>query len=146
MSEQIPPRPVTRAQVIGVLVSTLALFFVVAFATKSLEAYRLSIWRDRLSREIQEMVRQRDELREELRRRQSRAYAEEVLREAGQVAAGSVSVMVVGVTPRPAAMPAPQSAPEAAPAAAPATGPVSDQGLFRNPYWEAWKRLIGGFD
>ncbi len=146
MSEQLPPRPVTRAQILGVLVTTLALFFVVAFATKSLEAYRLSIWRDQLQSEIQGMVRQRDELSEELRRRQSQAYMEETLREAGQVAGGNVSVVVVRVTPGPIATPAPQDIPASAPTAALPVVPTSSQGLFRNPYWEAWMRLIRGFD
>ena len=41
-----PIRPITTAQIIGILAATLALFFMVAFATKSVDAFRLRAWRD----------------------------------------------------------------------------------------------------
>ncbi|HUV95682.1 MAG TPA: hypothetical protein VMX14_12775 [Anaerolineae bacterium] len=140
MSESRPSRPVSAAQIAGILSSTLALFFVVAFAGKSLDAYRLSKWRDRLQVEVAEMVRQREELEEEVRRRQSAAWAEEALRDAGQVSDDLVRVIVATFTPSPLESPTRRASPTATPAAA------GQDALFRSDNWRAWQRLIWGFD
>jgi len=140
VSEQRPPRPVTTAQIVGILSSTLALFFMVAFASKSLDAYRLRKWRDSLRTEIAEMARQRDELQEQVRRRQSEAWAEEVLRDAGQVAENLVSVVAATFTPQPVVSPTPQATPAATP------GPAQEGAVFQTEHWRAWQRLIWGFD
>jgi len=140
MSESRPSRPVSAAQIAGILSSTLALFFVVAFAGKSLDAYRLSKWRDRLQVEVAEMVRQREELEEEVRRRQSAAWAEEALRDAGQVSDDLVRVIVATFTPSPLESPTRRASPAATPAAA------GQDALFQGEHWRAWQRLIWGFD
>ena len=140
MSEHGPSRPVSIAQIAGILSSTLALFFMVAFAGKSLDAYRLNKWRDRLRVEIAEMVRQRDDLREEVRRRQSAAWAEEALRDAGQVSDDLVRVIVATFTPSPLESPTRRASPTVTPAAA------GQDALFQSENWRAWQRLIWGFD
>jgi hypothetical protein len=145
MSEQVPARPVTLAQMVGIMVATLALFFLVAFATKAMEAYRLRVWRDYLQSELDDMRWQRAEVQEELRRRQSPSYVEETLHQAGQVSAGSVSVVPVVVLAEPVATVVPtRVANRAAVPVVVSTPPPAS--LFRNPYWEAWQRLIWGFD
>jgi hypothetical protein len=140
MSETGSSRPVSTAQVVGILTSTLALFFMVAFATKSVDAYRLRNWRDRLRTEIADLTDTRIELEEEVRRRQSVGWVEEALRDAGQLSDRTVGVVAVAATP-----------PAVAVAAAPATGrapasvPAPDA-FFANAPWRAWWRLIRGFD
>lgn len=131
-----PIRPITTAQIIGILAATLALFFMVAFATESVEAVRLRAWRDQLHGEIEAMRREREELVEEARRRNSVAWAEEVLRDAGQVGPGMVSVIAVTATPGPTAEPTPEVTPVAEETAAPRNAP------FDNPNWDAWWSLI----
>jgi hypothetical protein len=131
-----PIRPITTAQIIGILAATLALFFMVAFATKSVDAFRLRAWRGQLQGEIEAMRRQREELVEEARRRNSVAWAEEVLRDAGQVGPGMVSVIAVTATPGPTAQPTPEATPALVETIAPRTAP------FDNANWDAWWRLI----
>lgn len=133
-----PVRPITTTQIIGILAATLALFFAVAFATKSVDAFRLRAWRDRLQGEIGAMQRQRAELVEEARRRNSVAWMEEVLRDAGQVGPGMVSIIAVTATPGPTAEPTPEVTPTPEETAAPRSAP------FDNPNWDAWWRLIAG--
>ena len=140
MSEHRPSRPVSTAQIAGVLSSTLALFFMVAFVGKSLDAYRLSKWRDSLKVEIAGMVRQRDELEEEIRRRRSVGWAEEVLRDGGQVSDDLVRVIAATFTPNPVASPTVRASPTITPV------PVADHTLFQSEHWRAWQRLIWGFD
>jgi cell division protein FtsB len=140
MDERAPVRAITAAQVLGILTSTLALFFLVAFVAKSLDAYRLKNWRDRLQAEIAEMVNQRVALEEEVQRRQSQAWIEEALRDAGQVSEGLVSVNIMTATPRPVTYPTPTLLPT------PTTPPPSQKSLFSGPHWRAWMRLLWGFD
>lgn len=141
MSDRGPMRPVSTTQIVAVLSCTLALFFMVAFVTKSVDAYRLRNWRDRLQAEIDDMLRQRQELEQELERRQGRAWAEEVLRDAGQVPPGGVRILPVPVTPQ-AVVGAPvQPTPPAA-----GSGAGAGRALFDNPQWRAWRLLIWGFD
>ena len=133
---------ITGSQVAMIVGSALALWFVVAFATKAVDAYRLRAWRDRLAVDIQEMEREREALRAELERRQTYTWVDERLRDAGMVPEGVVSVIAVPVVPVPEG--------GAAPTEEGATRPVAEWrtggGLFDNPHWEAWQRLIWGFD
>lgn len=131
-----PIRPITTAQIIGILAATLALFFMVAFATKSVDAFRLRAWRDQLEGEIEAMQREREELAEEVRRRNSVAWAEEVLRDAGQVGPGMVSVIAVTATPGPTSEPTPVATPVPVETVVPRNVP------FDNANWDAWWRLI----
>ena len=146
MSDHTPIRPMATAQIMAVLVFALALFFLIAFATKSVEAYRLRNWRNRLQAEITRLERQREEMEEELRRRGSPAWIDEALRETGRVPEGVVSVLVVpeSVPAQPTAFSEPITG--AAPGAAPGATPESTSALFDNPNWRAWGRLIWGFD
>ena len=129
---------ISTRQVIAILASTLALFFLVAFAIKSVDAYRLRSWRDQLQSEIADMERQRDELQRELERRQSASWVEQVLRDAGKLPEGVVAVVPVPLTPSP--MPTVMATPEPPAPAGP------DRLLFDNPNWTAWKGLIWEFD
>jgi hypothetical protein len=139
MEKHESSKPVTVEQVVGILASTLALFFMVAFLAKSLDAYRLRSWRDRLKEEIVGMGQQREELQEELRRRNSKAWVEEALRDAGQVSDRVVSVMVATSIPLAESRPSPQAASVATP------GPdISTSYVFNNPHWRAWQELIWG--
>ena len=98
MGESGASRAIGVGQVAGIVAFTLALFFVIAFATKSVEAYRLRSWRDRLQGEIDEMHRRRQELEEEITRRQSMSWVDEALRDAGWVAEGVVAVIAIPAT------------------------------------------------
>lgn len=150
MSAHGPSRTITLAQVVGVLAFTLALFFVVAFATKSAEAYRLKNWRDALKDEIAGLERRKVEIEEEVRVRQLLAWVQEALRDAGRVPADVVRVVPVTTTPRlvvapnlaatpdPAARPMSHALPTVTPA------PTRKEALFDNPHWGAWARLIWG--
>ncbi|HHX43068.1 MAG TPA: hypothetical protein GX714_03650 [Chloroflexi bacterium] len=133
-----PMRSITTAQIIGIVAATLALFFMVAFATKSVDAIRLRTWRDQLEGEIEAMRREHEELVEEARRRNSVAWAEEVLRDAGQVRSGMVSVIAVTATPGPTAAPTPEATP------IPEETVVPHRAPFDNPNWDAWWRLFTG--
>jgi hypothetical protein len=124
----------------AILASTLALFFMVAFVTKSLDAYRLRNWRDRLKGEIGAMVGQHLALEAEAERRSSAGWVEEVLRDAGMVPDGVISVAVVTATPNPSSRPAPTLEAE------PTPPPPQASGLLRSPHWRAWMRLLWGFD
>lgn len=126
---------ITPRRIVGALAVGLTLFFVVAFGTKALDAYRLRAWRDRLQGEIAALERERDGLKEELRRRQSMAWVDEQLREAGLVPPGVVSVVAVHAGPDLEATPA-------APSREPAAAEPTRTALFDNPHWDAWWRLI----
>ena len=140
MSASKPSMPVSPRQITAVLASALAAFFVMAFATKSLDAYRLRNWRERLNDDIAQMEIRRASLEEELRRRQSISWVEEVLRDAGQLPEGVVSVAAIAVTPNPAAARTP------APVSVATPPPLPSDTFFDNPHWRAWQRLILGFD
>lgn len=140
MDQRPSARTITAAQVVAVLTSTLALFFIAAFVAKSFDAYRLKNWRDRLRAEIEEMIRQRMTLEEEVQRRASQAWLEEALRDAGQVSEGMVGVTIVTATPGPALSPTPTSTPPVP------LSSVSKKSLLGGPYWRAWMRLLWGFD
>ena len=138
MSQRGPARPISAAQILGVLAFTLALFFMVAFATKSVEAHRLLAWRDRAETEVADMERERQEIEEEMRRRRAPSWSDQVLREAGIVPDGIVSVVGVTYTPNPNATHTPP------PASPTPTPPPVEQASPGNPNWSSWKRLIWG--
>ena len=134
---------ITSTRVVAVVGSTLALLFVVAFTSKALDAYRLRAWRDRLQVEIQDLEREREELQAELDRRQTYAWVDERLRDMGLVPEGVVSVIPVPAAPEPETIgPAGEGTSDG-----PSRAPVrANEGFFRNAHWEAWQRLIWGFD
>jgi len=140
MNERRSNRPVSTAQIMGIMASTLALFFMVAFATKAIDAYRLAKWRERIKIEIADLHHERRALEIEIEYRQTDAWLHEVLRDAGHVSAGTVRVIPVTWTP------APMQA--ATPTPSPALAPISPRqpSAFANANWEAWQRLIWGFD
>ena len=138
MTDPVPSRSITVAQVVGILASTLVLFFLIAFATKALDAHRLKSWRDRLQGEIAAMQQERQALEAELDRRRSTAWAEEALRDAGQVTERMVGVVAVTATPNP------QSGSAAPVLSTPTPSSPPGAALFANPNWQAWRRLILG--
>ena len=83
-------------------------FFFIAFATKAIQAHALRSWRNRLNSEIAAMERERAELREEVKRRQSTAWVDQILQEVGEVSDGVVSVIAVPSTPEPGRQPGSQ--------------------------------------
>ncbi len=157
MTTRGPSKGITAAQLMGILAFTLALFFVVSFGTKTVEAYRLRSWRDRLQSDIAEMERERAVLLAEIERRQSMAWVDKVLRASGYVPEGVVRVIVTHAEPTtrdgaalaqaPTAA-TPDNASEASIDAAPnpSTAVALWSQLFDGPHWEAWHRLIWGFD
>lgn len=128
-------KTITKAQAIGILALTLALLLIVSFAAKSVELYRLEAWRAQLGRDIAEMQRQVESLKLEKQRRESMAWVDEALRETGRVPSNIMVVTVVDATP--------VVAPAAASTPAQHIEPQDlVEKLFRNPNWEAWKKLI----
>jgi hypothetical protein len=157
MTTHGPAKGITAAQLMGILAFTLALFFVVSFGAKTVEAYRLRSWRDRLQSDIVEMERERALLHAEIGRRQSMAWVDKVLRASGYVPPGVIRVIVTHAESIPSeatavAQELPTSASEVvaermtdAPPQ-PFPGVVLWSKLFDGPHWEAWQRLIWGFD
>ncbi len=131
-------KPVTTTQVVAILIVTLLLFFVVALVSKSVDAYRLKSWRKQLTAEIEDMKLKRAELEEEVRRRKSKEWVEEALRDAGQVPARGIRVMVATSTPGPVT--------KSTPVASDMTLAQGGNRLFANTHWASWWRLIMGFD
>jgi len=136
---------ITSTQIAAVVGSTVALLFVVAFVTRAMDAYRLRAWRDRLQVEIQDLEREREALRAELERRQTYAWVDEQLRDMGMVPEGVVSVIAIPAGPEAAAGAPVGEDPAARPTPSPRTV-AEEGGWFRNAHWEAWQRLIRGFD
>jgi hypothetical protein len=135
-------RQLGAVQIVGIVAAMLGLLFVLAFGAKVLEAYRLRNWRQRLQTEVIQLEREQAEWQYEVHRRQSDAWVEQELGSIGMVREDQVSVVAVAVLPiitetissEPTAtdlLPSDSSA---------------ESGLFRNSNWQAWRRLIGGFD
>ena len=142
MSEHSAPRSIASLQLVAVLAASLALFFMAAFATKLVEAYRLRSWRDMLKTEIASMRREKQDLAVEVDRRKSLAWADEELRSEGWLPEG-----VIGFVPVP--VPAGVTAPPQRSAVAKVQGPSARSEAmiwFNNRNWQAWRRLIWGFD
>lgn len=131
-------RPFGPGQFMVVLSFTLALFFVVAFVTKSAEAYRLRRWAEELHTDIAEMERQIAELQAEVERRRSSAWVDEALRAAGWVPKEGMSVRLVPATALATVIPSPTPSGGISTQISPGT-------LFDNANWEAWRRLILGW-
>lgn len=140
MIERRPNRPVSTTQIMGIMASTLALFFMVAFATKAIDAYRLARWRERIKAEITDLEHEKRALELEIEYRQSEAWLHEVLRDAGMVRDDTVRVLPITVTPQPTPLTTATPAPALVPP------PVREPVAFSNANWEAWQRLIWGFD
>ena len=146
MSKKRPRRgrALTKAQVIGILAMTLSLLFLISFATKSLELYRLRAWRAQLQQEIAAREREIAALKLEKERRESLAWVDQALRETGRVPPNVLVVTVLDATPAPVAPPA--VAEEALAATLANRREILPQlpvgAWFRNPNWEAWQKLI----
>jgi len=140
MSAPSPFRNLNLGQLVAVLAATLALFFLISFVSKSLQAYRLKTLQASLMVEQGKLMRERDELRKEIERRRSDAWADELLRDAGWVPPGGVRVIPVTATPDPLSKPTPQPSPT--------PGEISTLRLptLGGSQWRAWAQLIWGFD
>lgn len=139
MSEQGPSKPFTSTQFFAILAFTMALFFIIAFAAKSIDAYRLWVWRDHLKSDIAEMGRQYEELGKEMERRNTLGWIDEAVRKTGRVPPDVIVVVASTYTPGPALI----ATPQAIPSPAPSSGP-RETALFDNPNWNAWQKLIWG--
>jgi hypothetical protein len=157
MSTRGPSKGVTAAQLVGILAFTLALFFVVSFGTKTVEAYRLRSWRDRLQVDIAEMERERAVLRTEIERRESMAWVDKVLRASGYVPEGVMRIIITHAEATPTSDATMVQKLHETPSDAtsvettstdlkPATAIALWAELFDGPHWQAWQRLIWGFD
>ena len=142
MTGRSPLRPIATMQLVAVLASTLALFFMFAFASKLVEAYRLRGWRDGLESEISAMRIEKLRLESEIERRKSLAWVDEVLRSAGRLPEGAIAVV-----PVPLDAPYAEQVPRP-PRVRSSLIPHVAEGIiwFDNQNWEAWRRLIWGFD
>ncbi len=149
MAEPRSPKPITVTQVVGLLALILIVLFIGAFASKAIETYRLQNWLNEIEDEIASMERQREALQLEIERRQSKAWADQALKEAGRVPPDVLVVRLATAEP--------------VEGAAPLSGPLTptprpgfytpalsapDQGrtgpLFGNANWKAWMELIFG--
>lgn len=139
------PQSSRVSPLLGVLALCLTLFFVIAFVSQSLQARRLTAWRDSLAAEIESMERECDDLLRERERRESPEYADEVLRQAGYAPKGSVRVVAVPITATPASPSATELlAPEPEPEAETVGDGSTGTQWFDNPNWYAWRRLVLG--
>lgn len=127
------------AQFLRVLALCMSLFFVIAFAHKSIEAHKLGKWREDLRAEVAQMEQQRENLEKELARRDSEEWSDQILREAGWVPEGVVRVIAIPEIPQAtgATEPLIVSPP-------PTPTPDSESIWFNNPRWRAWQRLVLG--
>jgi len=137
MSEGRQAGPISTRQLVVVVVTTFALYLILAFAAKSLDAYRLRERKQQLAAEVATLEQERVDLQAELDRRQTTAWLEEVLRDSGLIPEGVVGVVPVTATPAPPT-PTPVEQPTPTPAA------TAEVRLFANPTWRAWRKLIWG--
>ncbi|MHB1356639.1 MAG: hypothetical protein ACYCZF_11765 [Anaerolineae bacterium] len=135
-------RQVGTVHIVGTIAAALGLLFTIAFGAKVLEAYRLRNWRQRLQVEVHQLEREQAEWQFEVQRRQSSAWVEEELGSIGWVRDDQVRVVAVAVTPIATSI----VGSEPTPAQSVPLDPMGDSTLFGNTNWQAWRRLIGGFD
>lgn len=129
-------RGLSAGQMLGILAFTLTLLFMISFANKSVEAYRLRSWRDELRQELAQMERERDELLNEIEFRQNDAWKDQALRDSGWLPLDEVRVVPVpGQVPDPIS----ETDPPQRTVEQPGTGI-----LFDNPNWRAWLALLRG--
>ena len=90
---------------------------------------------------VSQMERERQELEDELSYRQSPAYVDAALRQAGLLPTDVIrAIPITRVVMR-------IDASAATPTPIPATTATQvDRGVFQNPNWQAWRRLIWRFD
>lgn len=138
MNDARPTGPISPKQALIVVLATLALYLLVAFASKSLDAYRLRERRDDLANEVATLEQQRADLQAELQRRQTTPWMEEALRDAGLLPEGVVGVVALTATPGPV-VPTPSAQPVTTP-----NTPTQSYTLFSNSNWQAWQQLIWG--
>jgi hypothetical protein len=129
-------RSLSVGQMLGILAFTLTLFFMISFASKSVEAYRLRSWRDELRRELAQMERERAELLNEIEYRQSDDWKDQALRDSGWLPPDEIRVV-----PVPGDVPAPIPTVDAPDKAAAQPEPWL---LFDNSNWRAWLDLLRG--
>lgn len=131
-------RPITVTQVVGMLALILIVFFIVSFASKAVETYRLRTWLHDMEQEIAFMEREYAALTLEKQRREADAWIDQALKEAGRVPPGVMMVRVEA----PEAVPTPQPR-EVLPGLTPRLPEAGEIGpLFDNPNWKAWMDLI----
>jgi len=133
MNEEKRRLPLPPTDIITVLVSTAAVFFVLSFGGKVLEGYRLQRHNTMLRAEIAALQEQHEQLEARLEYVQTPEYVEKVAREQYKWAKAGEKLIITIFQRRPgtAVAPAPQSA-------------VSTQSASHWAEW--WKLLTGSFD
>jgi len=147
MTGQRSIRPITVTQVLSVMAVAVALYCLVAFGGKSIEAYRLTKWRSELQAEIESMEREAQLLSQEIERRQSPEWLDQALREAGYVPKDAVRVIIVETTPVATGLATLRQTPDPAQSTSVAKTETNESlQLFHNANWEAWKAFLLRFD
>ncbi|MGI6368059.1 MAG: hypothetical protein ACOX2L_06800 [Anaerolineae bacterium] len=139
MVEPRSQRPITLAQVVGILALALIVYFIIAFAGKAVSTYRLRAWRDELQAQIAVMELERQNLLLEIERRQSAAWLDEALKETGQVPSGVLAVRLVPIEDSDSQDTAPSAGQVLTETLAER---VQHLDYFDNPNWRAWMALI----
>jgi len=136
MTQKPPTGSPISNQVSVVLLTTILLFFLVAFAGKAVEEYRLRRELERMNQEINRLNEERVALERTAVFMESSAYAERELKKWGKVRPGETWVAPIATLVTPAVpsqvTPAPIATPERY---------AQDDGR-EPPYWDEWFKLI----
>ena len=120
-----------------VVLATILVFFVVAFAGRALEQYRVERELDTVSTDVERLVEEYASLEATATYMSTTRYKDEELRKAGYGPANEtqVAAQAIVVTPAPTSQPTVQVwIPE----------PVRPIRIDSPPYWELWRRLFAG--
>ena len=120
-----------------VVLATILVFFVVAFAGRALEQYRVERELEGVSADVAELREEYGALQATATYMTTTTYRDEELRKAGYgpLSETPVAAQVVVVTPMPTSQPTVQVwLPE----------PVRPIRIEEPPYWELWRRLLVG--
>jgi len=130
--------PLPPTDIIIVLASTVAVFFILAFGGKALEAYRLQRHNAMLRAEMAALQKQREQLEARLEYVQTPEYVEEVAREQYKWTRAGEKLIIAIFQHRPVTVVAPTPLPQ--PLVMTANAPPGSHW----PEW--WKLLAGSFD
>ena len=120
-----------------VVLATILVFFIVAFAGRALEQYRVERELEAVSQHVDELRDRQEALQATATYMTTTQYKDEELRKAGYGPLGEtpVAAQAVVVTPQPTSQPTVQVwLPE----------PVQPIRIDKPPYWELWRRLLVG--
>lgn len=135
MTREARRLPLSPTDIMAVVVSTVAVLFVLAFGGKLFEGYRLQRHNAMLSAEIEMRKQKRQELLERLDYVKTAAYVEEVAREQYKWVKAGENLVITVFRSRPAAQPASTSPTGSAPARTVAPA---------DSHWSEWWNLLTG--